>query len=114
MFLNFDQKARLASAPHDSFLRKLSKKRSFAFSETLTDQERNAMIELGISSMAFFDREIAVHFLMSALSPYANTMNLIGFFQATIYHEVISVFYSRKNLEQNKKEFIRLRWVLSS
>lgn len=99
----------LATAPKGSFLSKLSKKKSFAFSDALTDQERNAMIEKGLSSMVVFERDIAVLFFMSALSPYASTKNLIGFLKPTSYHESITVFYLRSNLENNKKKFIHNR-----
>lgn len=73
------------------------------------EEEMNAIIQDGLTGYFFFERNVALPFMLAVLSPYASSQNFFAFTEAKAYHEIIDVFYMRRSLDSRKKQFIHKR-----
>lgn len=108
MIIRFGIEDELKEAPKGSLLRRLSEK-GIQLVGVEPQKEFNAIIRKGLTGYYFFERNVALPYMVSAFSPYAGSQNYFAFMKAQNYHEAIDVFYLRRSLDAHRKAFIHKR-----
>lgn len=108
LVIRFGIEDALKEAPKGSLMRRLSEK-GMHLVGVRPEEEMSAIIKDGLVRYYFFERNVALPFMLAVLSPYASSQNYVAFMEAKPYHEIIDVFYLRRSLDADKKRFIHKR-----
>lgn len=71
-----------------------------------TENFRDKMNEIGLSSYLFLNKDINLYYSMIILSSFALEKGLVGYLKPKSYAEFLEAFYMRKNLDTFKKRLI--------
>lgn len=110
MIIFFDQLEMLAKAPEGSFLKRLYAKQRFLFTGESSGTDWNLLFRRGLDTFFIFASDVHALFTLAALAPNANSFGMLAFVQPdTSYHENMNVFYLRRSLDTERKQFIHRR-----
>lgn len=102
----------LRRLPTNSPLKKLSEKKLAEKKYYVIDYKTlGQFFENGMSSYYFVSKYIGVVWKLWALAPLDSSGNMVVFMTQKKYHEWLTVYIFRKSLDEQRKRFIRRRYV---
>ena len=103
----FDERYLFIDPPDPSLLHKMSKKKRILLGLKM-EEDVKAVVQ-NIPSYVFFTKSDSLLFIFSVLAAISHTKNLVAFSEYKSYHESLGFFYMRRNLDEERKQFIRSR-----
>ena len=104
----------LRRLPENSLLKKVLEKKHFVIGLRMKSEIIEQMAEEGINSFYFLARDLILLRVLSLLAPYGNFTGMVAFRAPKKYHEWLTVFYFRSNLDEQRKRFLRRRYEMTS
>lgn len=104
----------LRHLPTNSLLKKLSEKtlaekKHFVMDLGMKGNTINQILEKGVNSFYFLARYVSLLLTLCELAPLSSS-DMVAFMTPKKYHELLTVFYFRPSLDEQRKRFLRRRY----